>query len=134
MNLQETAVLEAADALLNAFARHDRDRYFEAFAPEATFIFHNLDRVLQDRAAYEAEWKAWETEAGFHVLGCRSTDRHVQIVGDTAVFTHAVETTVSMNGSIEVNRERETIIFARAHNGKMLAVHEHLSAHPGYSL
>ena len=130
MPLQKTAVLEAADILLNAFARHDSDRYFDAFAPEATFIFHNLGRVLESRAAYEAEWKSWETDAGFRVLGCRSFDRHVQILGDTAVFTHAVETRVSMNGTIEVNRERETIIFARTAEGGLLAVHEHLSASP----
>lgn len=130
MPLQETAVLEAADALLNAFARHDRDRYFDAFAPDATFVFHNLDRVLRSRAAYEAEWKSWETDAGFLVLDCRSLDRHVQIIGDTAIFTHAVETKVSMNGAIEINQERETIIFSRAQDGRLLAVHEHLSASP----
>ena len=124
----KSAVLSAADALVGAFSRHDRAAYFEAFAPEATFLFYNLDRTLADRAAYEAEWALWEERDGFRVLGCRSTDRRVQPVGDVAIFTHAVETDVSVGGETVTNNERETIVFARNNAGRWLAVHEHLSA------
>ncbi|MGB3814560.1 MAG: nuclear transport factor 2 family protein [Shinella sp.] len=124
----KSAVLSAADALVGAFSRHDRAAYFEAFAPEATFLFYNLDRTLADRAAYEAEWALWEERDGFRVLGCRSTDRKVQLVGDVAIFTHAVETDVSVGGETVTNNERETIVFARNNAGRWLAVHEHLSA------
>lgn len=124
----KSAVLSAADALVGAFSRHDRAAYFEAFAPEATFLFYNLDRTLADRAAYEAEWALWEERDGFRVLGCRSTDRRVQLVGDVAIFTHAVETDVSVGGETVTNNERETIVFARNNAGRWLAVHEHLSA------
>ena len=128
MTEQETTVLSAADALVGAFSRHDRDAYFAAFAPEATFLFYNLDRPLDDRAAYEAEWALWEKRDGFRVLGCRSTERRVQIVGDVAIFTHAVETDLSVGGERVKNNERETIVFARDPAGRWLAVHEHLSA------
>jgi ketosteroid isomerase-like protein len=124
----KSAVLSAADALVGAFSRHDRVAYFEAFAPEATFLFYNLDRTLADRAAYEAEWALWEERDGFRVLGCRSTDRRVQLVGEVAIFTHAVETDVSVGGETVTNNERETIVFARNNAGRWLAVHEHLSA------
>ena len=124
----ESAVLTAADILVSAFARHDRAAYFAAFAPEATFLFYNLDRTLDDRAAYEAEWALWETRDGFRVLGCRSTDRKVRLVGDVAIFTHAVETDVSVGGETVTNNERETIVFSRDAAGRWLAVHEHLSA------
>jgi len=126
--MTETAVLAAADALVEAFARHDRDAYFAAFSPDATFLFHNLDRRLDNRAAYEAEWALWETHDGFRVRGCRSTDRRVQLVGDVAIFTHAVETDVSFGGEAVTNTERETIVFTRDVDGRWLAVHEHLSA------
>src|SRR5690606_22548353 len=109
--MSEAAVLSAADALVAAFARHDRKAYFAAFAPEATFLFYNLDRPLDDRAAYEAEWALWEERDGFRVHACRSTDRKVQLLGDVAVFTHAVETEVSMGGETVTNHERETIVF-----------------------
>jgi ketosteroid isomerase-like protein len=127
MTEQETTVLSAADALVGAFSRHDRDAYFAAFAPEATFLFYNLDRPLDGRAAYEAEWALWEKRDGFRVLGCRSTERRVQIVGDVAIFTHAVETDLSVGGERMTNNERETIVFARDPAGRWLAVHEHLS-------
>ncbi len=125
-----SAVLAAADALVAAFGRHDSKAYFNAFAPSATFIFYNLDRTLADRAAYEAEWALWESRDGFRVKSCRSTDRTVQVVGETAIFTHAVETELTTAGENLMNRERETIVFAREPDGRWLAIHEHLSALP----
>ena len=122
-----TAVLSAADALVAAFGRHDTKAYFEAFSPSATFIFHNLDRTLSDRAAYEAEWALWESRDGFRVNGCRSTNRSLQLLDHVAIFTHAVETDLSIGGEAMTNHERETIVFARQPDGRWLAVHEHLS-------
>lgn len=126
--MSEATVLAAADALVAAFARHDRTAYFAAFAPEATFLFYNLDRPLDSRAAYEAEWALWEERDGFRVRTCRSSDRKVQLIGTVAIFTHAVETEVSVGGETVTNNERETIIFSRDPAGRWLAVHEHLSA------
>lgn len=123
-------MLAAADALVAAFGRHDAKAYFDAFAPSATFIFYNLDRTLADRAAYEAEWALWESRDGFRVKSCRSTDRNVQVVGETAIFTHAVETDLTIAGENLMNRERETIVFARQPDDRWLAIHEHLSALP----
>jgi ketosteroid isomerase-like protein len=124
----EATLLAAADALVSAFSRHDRDAYFAAFSPNATFVFYNLDRTLDNRAAYEAEWSLWEERDGFRVLGCRSKDRKIQLVGDVAIFTHAVETDLSVGGEPVTNNERETIVFSRDAAGRWLAVHEHLSA------
>lgn len=127
MTEPQSAVLAAADALVAAFARHDRKAYFAAFAEEASFLFYNLDRRLESRAAYEAEWTLWEERDGFRVLACRSTDRNVQLAGDAAIFTHAVETDLSIGGETVTNNERETIVFSRDPSGRWLAVHEHLS-------
>ena len=126
-----TDVLAAADRLVDAFSRHDTEAYFRAFAPEATFVFHNLDRRLENRAAYEAEWALWEQRDGFRVRGCRSSDRHVQLLGDVAVFTHNVETDLTVGGESVSSRERETIVFARNATGHCQAVHEHLSTTTG---
>ena len=126
-----TDVLAAADRLVDAFSRHDTEDYFRAFAPEATFVFHNLDRRLENRAAYEAEWALWERRDGFRVRGCRSSDRHVQLLGDVAVFTHSVETDLTVGGEPVSSRERETIVFARNAAGQWQAVHEHLSTKTG---
>ncbi|MCZ4088630.1 YybH family protein [Sinorhizobium psoraleae] len=130
MSDMQSAVLDAADALVGAFGRHDREAYFAAFTPEATFLFHNLDRTLGSRAAYEAEWTLWEERDGFRVLACRSRDRRVHLLGDVAIFTHVVETELSVCGERVTNNERETIVFSRDAAGCWLAVHEHLSAIP----
>lgn len=124
----ETAVLAAADALIASFARHDRDAYFAAFAPHASFVFHHVSEALPTRAAYEALWRQWERDDGFAVLGCESSERAVQCLGDVAIFTHNVRTQVSTHAGRETLVERETIVFAREGAG-WIAVHEHLSPH-----
>lgn len=121
------AVLAAADQLVTAFSHHDRDAYFAAFSPDATFIFHNLDRALRNRAEYEAEWALWESRDGFRVRTCLSSERNLQITGDVAIFTHCVETEAEFGGEPVTSRERETIVFAKAPDGQWLAIHEHLS-------
>ena len=130
MTKAEDGVLAAAARLVDAFSRHDADAYFSAFAPDASFIFHNLARVLTSRDAYRAEWRLWEERDGFRVLGCRSSDQTVQMAGDVAVFTHKVETDVTAGGETTTNIERETIVFRRD-DGAWIAFHEHLSALPG---
>ena len=130
MNAAHSSVLAAADRLVDAFARHDTEAYFAAFAPDASFIFHNLDRVLTSRDAYRAEWKLWEGRDGFRVKSCRSSERHVRLSGDAAIFTHTVETTVEFGEEPVTSVERETIVFERSGDGSWLAVHEHLSKLP----
>lgn len=132
MNQAEAAsVLSAADRLVEAFGRHDTETYFAAFADDASFIFHNLDRTLKSRAEYEAEWRLWETRDDFRVQGCQSSNRTVQVAGDVAIFTHTVATDVSIGGEPITNLERETIAFRRETDGRWLAFHEHLSTLTG---
>lgn len=126
--LTTEAVLAAADRLVAAFTATDTEAYFGCFAPDATFAFHTEPALLADRAAYEATWAGWLAE-GWRVEACTSTDRLVQLLGDVAVLTHAVETTTSTPGGSTITRERESIVFAQ-HGDSVVAVHEHLSPVP----
>lgn len=126
--LTEDEVLAAAAALVEAFGATRTDEYFAAFAPDATFVFHTEDRRLESRAEYEALWNAWLAD-GWSVTACRSSDILVQVLGETAVFSHTVRTTAGPAAAPETTSERETIVFARR-DGRLLAVHEHLSALP----
>ncbi|MET8099556.1 nuclear transport factor 2 family protein [Streptomyces sp. NPDC005236] len=117
----------AADALVAAFAEGRLDDYFGAFAPEATFVFHTTPQRLGSTAEYRALWQQWLEQDGFRILGCVSSAPLVQPFGDTAVFSHDVETRVATNAGEETVHERETIVFARSEDGAWLAVHEHLS-------
>lgn len=117
--------MRAAVEVIVAFGAHDTATYFDGFAPDATFMFHNEPALLASRAAYEAEWAAWEKD-GFRVLSCTSLDPRLDLVTpDVAVFTHRVRTRLA--GVDEVQRERETIVLRRQADGRWLGVHEHLS-------
>lgn len=120
------AVLAAADAIVDDFANHRTEAYFAGFAEDATFVFHTADRRLESRAEYEALWAQWESEDGFRVHACRSSDRRVQVLGDTAIFTHSVDSRIELGGQVDDVTERETIVFA-LRDGRWVAVHEHLS-------
>jgi ketosteroid isomerase-like protein len=58
-------------------------------------------------------------------------DTVVRVLGETAVLTHRVRTTVVTTAGEAVLSERETTAFARQGHGRWLAVHEHLSPAPG---
>jgi uncharacterized protein (TIGR02246 family) len=121
----EAAVEAAASAIVDAFAATDTDRYFAAFAPDATFVFHPEPHRLDDRAAYERLWAEW-VASGWRVTSCASSDRRVQVFDGGAVFTHTVDTSVVTPDGPESYRERETIVFV-LDDGDLVAVHEHLS-------
>lgn len=116
----------AIDGLIESFGRHDRDAYFGYFAEDATFMFHSSPARLESRAEYETLWREWETLGEFQVLSCASTNRRLQLFGNTAVFSHDVLTEARMAGITETIAERETIVM-QFENEKWLCVHEHLS-------
>ena len=124
-NTDRESVLQAANDLVTAFGSHDTDRYFGSFAPNATMLFHNVDRLLMSVDEYRQEWASWES-VGFHVQSCVSRDQHVQLLGEVAIVTHRVATTVSDDDGLQDSDERETIVFRRSDN-RWLVVHEHLS-------
>ena len=128
-DLTREEVLEAAAALVAAFAATDTHAYFGSFSPEASFVFYAEPQRLENRASYEQLWNGWVAD-GWRVTSCESSDAAVQLHGDTAVFVHNVRTTTETHGEAETTYERETIVFRRAENGSVTAVHEHLSPDP----
>lgn len=123
---QERAALAAIDAIIADFGAHRRDNYFAGFSPDATFLFHSAPARLESRAEYEALWKSWEDHDGFQVESCSSHGRRIQLFGDTAVFSHEVETVARFGDAPSTTRERESIIM-RLIDGDWVCVHEHLS-------
>ncbi|EPL08038.1 nuclear transport factor 2 family protein [Pseudomonas sp. CF161] len=123
-------VLNAAAALVAAFARNDREAYFAAFSADASFVFYTLPQPLLSRDAYQVLWDQWRAEDGFEVLTCTSSNAFVSLQGDVALFIHDVATELRMQGEQHFSQERETIVFRRQQQGHWLACHEHLSAMP----
>lgn len=122
-------VIDSSRAIIAAFGSDDPDTYFQLFDPEATFIFHNTPRRLENRAAYQQEWASWRRDLGFRVRSCTSSDQRVQLFDDVAILTHLVRTEISTNQGDATLQERETIVFHRR-DGRWIAVHEHLSPLP----
>lgn len=118
-------VLEATDRLVAAFAATDTDAYFACFDESASFVFHPEPHRLDDRAAYESLWAGWVAE-GWRVEECESTERLVQLYGETAILSHNVRTVTSVGGERTTTFERESIVFVRD-GADLVAVHEHLS-------
>lgn len=129
MHLTRNEVESAAQRLVSAFAATDTEAYFGAFAEEATFVFHTEPARLNSRSEYRNLWEGWVAE-GWAVQACTSTNVRIQLAGPSAVFTHDVRTVAGVPGDAPVTQERETIIFARAADGGVLAIHEHLSPAP----
>lgn len=127
-SLTEQDVLTATDRLVAAFAATETDAYFACFTPDATFVFHPEPTRFDDRAAYERVWSGWLAD-GWRVVSCESSERLVQLLGDTAVLSHRVRTVAGVGQDLATAEERETIVFARV-SGELLAVHEHLSTAP----
>ena len=123
-------VRQAAALLVAAFGRNDLDRYLACFREDATFLFHTTDRLLASCEEYRREWATWVRDDDFRVLGCETSGTDVRVLGDTAVLTHAVHTTVSTRAGRASSGERETIVFRLDPSGQWLAVHEHLSPAP----
>jgi hypothetical protein len=123
---ERQAVLKAAEKIVSDFGEHRASEYFSNFDTNATFIFYTHDSVLSSRKAYESLWGKWESENGFRVHSCKSTQQNVQLLSKLAIFTHQVETEVKFSGQTSVIRERETIVFEKQ-GEKWIAVHEHLS-------
>src|ERR1700710_1863031 len=88
----------AAAALLDAFAKNDRPRYFASFVPEASFVFPIVDHVMLSRDEYAAEWQDWIDTDDFKVTAFQSLDRIIQIHGDVAIFIHRCITRSSSRG------------------------------------
>ena len=124
-------VLSAAAKIVADFGSHETKSYFSNFSQDATFIFHSHPVRLESRADYEQLWNSWESQDGFRVHSCKSTNQLVQLFGDdTAVFTHDVETAAEFGGEKSTVFEKETIVFA-LENDSWIAVHEHLSPASG---
>ena len=124
----ESAVLEAYEQLVSAF-REGRDT-FGSFAAEATIV--DGGRWFGSLAEYSAAWDAWVERVG-HLPVPVSVETKVmslQMLGDTAVLIHSIESRERTDAGEETEREIETIVFDRQPDGRWLIVHQHLSPQP----
>ena len=126
-------VLDAAAKIVADFGAHKTTEYFAGFAPSATFMFYTHTERLNSRAEYETLWAQWETQDGFKVHGCKSSNQKVQLISEGspagpsgAVFSHLVESQIEFGGEVSTIHERETIVFEKTPTG-WIAIHEHLS-------
>ncbi len=129
-DLKAEEVEAAAGRIVECFEDGDRNGYFSCFTPDARFIFFDEQTVLEGRTAYERVYDA-RVQSGWRVVECNSYNHSVRILGEgAALFTHDVDVSVETaigSGKAEL---RESIVFHRQSDGRLLAVHEHLSAKP----
>ena len=122
-------VLTAYEQLVSAF-REGRDK-FGSFADEATVV--DGGRWFGTLAEYRAAWDAWVDDVR-HLPVPASVQTQVlslQVLGDSAILVHSIESQERADARKEREREIETIVFARQQDGQWLIVHQHLSPQPG---
>ena len=124
----ENEVLEAYEKLVSAF-RDGRDK-FESFADEATIV--DGGNWFGSLAEYRAAWDAWKERVGSQSVPAwvETQVLSVEMLGDTAVLVHSIESQEQTDIGEETEREIETIVFARQRDGRWLIVHQHLSSLP----
>jgi ketosteroid isomerase-like protein len=121
----EKEVLEAYERLVSAF-REGRDK-FGSFADEATIV--DGGQWFGSLAEYRGAWDAWTEKMG-HLPVPASVETRVmslQMLGDTAVLVHSIESQERTDAREETEREIETIVFGRQPGGRWLILHQHLS-------
>jgi uncharacterized protein (TIGR02246 family) len=128
----ESQVSDVYERLVAAFGEGRLDDYFACFADEATLVLHG-QRWLGSLEEYRSEWDRWAKQDGFAVLSADTRVMSIQMLGDAAVLTHAIETRQRTNAGEETAHERETIVFAKQPGGRWLVVHEHVSPDPNDS-
>jgi ketosteroid isomerase-like protein len=124
----EKEVLAAHARLVSAF-REGRDK-FGSFADEATIV--DGGRWFGSLAEYRSAWEAWTEKMG-HLPVPESVETRVmslQMLGDTAVLVHSIESRERTDAGEEMEREIESIVFGRQPDGRWLIVHQHLSPQP----
>jgi ketosteroid isomerase-like protein len=127
----QNEVLEAYAGLVDAFREGRWDDKFAFFAEEATVFdggrwFGSLDE-------YRAAWNRW---AAAHdvlpvPLSVETRVMKLQMVGQAAVLTHAIESRERTDAGEETVHEVETIVFGKQPDGRWLIVHQHLSPQAG---
>jgi len=117
-------VRDAYDRLMAAFVSGNTEEYFDCFHENASFVFPG-EAVLEPLSAYRSIWSRWQRE-GVQFTDVVTDDIRVRVVGETALVTHRIQTTVIDDGESSIDRERESIVFSRV-GRRWLAVHEHLS-------
>jgi ketosteroid isomerase-like protein len=124
----EKEVLVAYERLVSAF-RQGRDK-FGSFADEATIV--DGGQWFGSLAEYRGAWDAWTEKMG-HLPVPASVETRVmslQMLGDTAVLVHSIESQERTDAGEETEREIETIVFGRQPGGRWLIMHQHLSPQP----
>ncbi|WP_413317141.1 nuclear transport factor 2 family protein [Agrococcus sp. 1P02AA] len=120
----------AAQVIVRAFRDNDEEAYFAGFVADCSFAFHADPEPLLGADAWRSAWRDLQA-SGWRVTECRTLWDHVRAVGDGGVYLHELETTAGTFDALEAYRERDSIVFARR-DGRLLAVHEHLSPIPAH--
>src|SRR5207247_5705912 len=114
----------------SAFREGRWEDKFACFADEATVVdganwFSSLEE-------YRAAWNEWAASQGTLPvpLSVETRVMKLQMLGDSAVLTHSIESRERADAGEQTVHEVETIVFGKRTDGRWLIVHQHLSPQP----
>lgn len=127
----ESEIRQAYERLVAAFREGRWDDKFASFAEEATVA--DGGAWFGSLSEYRAAWNRWAEQQDVLPVPMSVDTRilKLQMLGQAAVLTHAIDSRERTDAGEETTHEVETIVFGRQPDGRWLIVHQHLSPRGG---
>jgi ketosteroid isomerase-like protein len=120
------AVIATYEQLVSSFREGRWDEKFTYFAPEATIV--DGGRFFGSLDEYRSAWNRWASQHDELPVpaSVETTVVKLQLFGEVAVLTHAIDGREEVDAD-EIEREIETIVFAKEQDGRWRIVHQHIA-------
>jgi len=119
-------VIATYEQLVSSFREGRWDEKFTYFAPEATIV--DGGRFFGSLDEYRSAWNRWASQHDELPVpaSVETTVVKLQLFGEVAVLTHAIDGREEVDAD-EIEREIETIVFAKEQDGRWRIVHQHIA-------
>ena len=124
--MDSDAVIATYEQLVSSFREGRWDEKFTYFAPEATIV--DGGRFFGSLDEYRSAWNRWASQHDELPVpaSVETTVVKLQLFGEVAVLTHAIDGREEVDAD-EIEREIETIVFAKEQDGRWRIVHQHIA-------
>ena len=124
--MDSDVVIATYEQLVSSFREGRWDEKFTYFAPEATIV--DGGRFFGSLDEYRSAWNRWASQHDELPVpaSVETTVVKLQLFGEVAVLTHAIDGREEVDAD-EIEREIETIVFAKEQDGRWRIVHQHIA-------
>jgi ketosteroid isomerase-like protein len=126
---EQAEVWSAVEALNQAFAKNDPQRYFDLIDEEITLLIpsspYRIEGIADDREEFEFGLREGYSQVGYF----QELQPKVQVIGEVAVVTYYSRGSYGPEGKARTLYLKETDVLVRR-GGKWTFIHIHVSSTP----